>query len=454
MAASHRDASGLAESATQRQQRLRVTALMSDAHSCMIRGELHAAYRSALLAERIASEHQLSFTADEDNPSQFSRQIASRIWGSDASKDPVTAPTTSPATSLAIAPATEPATEQTTGTSENGKSWASPTPTETSLAAKLAPSEERTGAPISKDKQVRIEPAFGDAIAVWTPAPNSESTLKQTPKSIDVAALAGKPDEKNGLFAEKGSGLSELPGDGWSVSPQPSTLLPEIRPANLRSDGLLAAPNRAFPDAASRPISIGDEGRMHSNPTMKPLASSEQSVRERGGEATTNGVQFAIAHNLSSVPEPRRFDAHTPSLLPDSGTISEFSGAMAATALDRQRPLLLAPPVPGPSMLEATGSSGSGLATSVAAMGSTGEGVSSGRQQSSGRIIWIVVGLLGSGAAVVLGLKYARRDPDAQYDEPVSMSAPNQLVERPQAESDEENSTTEGNMSLKIKRAA
>ncbi|MCA9000175.1 MAG: hypothetical protein KDA80_24470, partial [Planctomycetaceae bacterium] len=64
-------------------ERLRVQALLSDAHSQKIRGELHSAYRSALLAERIAQQNGMEFpTEEEEDPAEFARELANQIWKS------------------------------------------------------------------------------------------------------------------------------------------------------------------------------------------------------------------------------------------------------------------------------------------------------------------------------------------------------------------------------------
>jgi hypothetical protein len=68
------------ESVVERHQRLRMKALLSEAHTNVIRGEFHAAYRAALLAEQVAEENHLTFTGNEENPRELARQIAAKIW--------------------------------------------------------------------------------------------------------------------------------------------------------------------------------------------------------------------------------------------------------------------------------------------------------------------------------------------------------------------------------------
>jgi hypothetical protein len=64
----------------ERQYRLRVKALLSEAHTSAIRGELHAAYRSALLAEQVAEEHHIAMRDGDENPRDVARDIAAKIW--------------------------------------------------------------------------------------------------------------------------------------------------------------------------------------------------------------------------------------------------------------------------------------------------------------------------------------------------------------------------------------
>jgi len=61
--------------------KLRVQALLSEAHSQEIRGELKAAYRSALLAQTIADQNGVEFAAGDEQPQQFVSAISKRLWG-------------------------------------------------------------------------------------------------------------------------------------------------------------------------------------------------------------------------------------------------------------------------------------------------------------------------------------------------------------------------------------
>lgn len=67
--------------------KLRVQALLSEAHSQEIRGELKAAYRSALLAQTIADQNGVKFDASDEQPQQFVSAISKRLWGGQSIAD-------------------------------------------------------------------------------------------------------------------------------------------------------------------------------------------------------------------------------------------------------------------------------------------------------------------------------------------------------------------------------
>ena len=63
-----------------RQSQLRVRALVSEAQTQRIRGELHAAYRSALLAANIADDAKLTFGDEAEHPRQLAKAVADQIY--------------------------------------------------------------------------------------------------------------------------------------------------------------------------------------------------------------------------------------------------------------------------------------------------------------------------------------------------------------------------------------
>jgi hypothetical protein len=73
------DKSGGTDDVERRKQKMRVQALMSEARTHALRGELHAAYRSALLANQIVEQHGLEVDPAK-NPRELAQQFADRIW--------------------------------------------------------------------------------------------------------------------------------------------------------------------------------------------------------------------------------------------------------------------------------------------------------------------------------------------------------------------------------------
>lgn len=68
------------EEDSSRQSRQRIKALLSDAHTQEIRGELKAAYRSAIIASRLANEQNLTFGPGQEHPREYAEALASRIY--------------------------------------------------------------------------------------------------------------------------------------------------------------------------------------------------------------------------------------------------------------------------------------------------------------------------------------------------------------------------------------
>lgn len=62
-----------------RKQTLRVQALISEARTNARRGQLHSAYRSALLANQLVEQHGLEMDAAE-HPRELAQQLSDRIW--------------------------------------------------------------------------------------------------------------------------------------------------------------------------------------------------------------------------------------------------------------------------------------------------------------------------------------------------------------------------------------
>jgi len=413
----------LSESTNQRQQRLRVKALLSDAHSCQIRGELHSAYRSALLAERIAQEHHLQFDRSEENPSEFARNLATRLWGSGTDSQ-----ASAPQISSAI-PEREQRPEPAPIDTADVKTDAVVDP-----FAAMAVSE--TPKLTTTARQAPVLESFQDGFATWTPAPGTSSGFQPKPASQTPELSA-----TNSVFPRNGSGMVPPESGGWMDAAADRSGLPMIRPAAPTTDLSQSAPH-AFPREMPKPSPSSRP--VHSQGEGASLSSPDTSASELRGDTAHGGVQFAIAQNLSNVSEPRRFDSDVPSFLNDS-----VPATLSAATLDQQRPKLMAPPVP--EMVLQTAASGADGMDAAATAAFAAGGDEAAPQKSGGRIVWIVIGLLGAGMATVLGLKYARRDPEGQEE----FDFPSQLAETPATEDvTQESAEEDQSMSLKMNRAA
>ncbi|WP_437205916.1 hypothetical protein [Planctomicrobium sp. SH664] len=89
----------------EREKRLRVKALLSEAHTHAMRGELHSAYRSALLAEKILAENKLAPGTTEEDPSALARELAAKIWRTSDSDAMLAASQTSGTAATSASPA-------------------------------------------------------------------------------------------------------------------------------------------------------------------------------------------------------------------------------------------------------------------------------------------------------------------------------------------------------------
>jgi len=387
------------QSLKDRQQMLRIHALMSDAHTSHMRGELHAAYRSALLAEKIAREHHLTFTADQENPSVFARAVAAQIWPDSHTES---------AGQLAAAPAQTPAAESPVAAPQ-----------------KSAPKVPSSGFP-------------DDAFAVWTPAPGNVNVPLMTTTEKPVAdawatspaAAAQTPLAQSPLMQSPSSALNV--GD---LTVSKSEELPLIRP------GMVSRPagtqgTAAFPEP---PVGLPAEHPQTVDPRATALEPHRPLQQTEPVPAEANGVQFAIAHSVSPAGEPQLIDPF------ESSSSNQKAQKLA------QRPVLVAPLAPESrdSRIDLTwdemtsqpdlDQAGNGLAVATPGKVSQQERASAGVRW---RTFWAVLGLLGTGGAIVIGLKMSRRDPEDQIDDA-------RMPKLPVKEQD-----TADTMQFKIKRAA
>ncbi|HWL08067.1 MAG TPA: hypothetical protein VNQ76_06680, partial [Planctomicrobium sp.] len=308
-AVAQRPTSGLSESTAQRQQRLRVNALMSDAHSCLNRGELHSAYRSALLAEKIAKDHQLRFNGQDEHPSLFVQQVATRIWGNGGASGE------SALANQSIDPSSSPSQGL------NASDWATEITAETTSPARLAAVPELKHMPITTDTNFPIEQEFGEAFATWTPISQSSGDLGTAPKSLQASRIG-----PSSIFPRNGSGLELNPAASWGNS-TPS--LPEIRPA-VPGSGRATMKQGLLIGTASESGLVDEKNWTSPNGSDQQFTSSSFSITDGKIDLQTGGVQFAIAQNLSNVSEPQRVDS--------SPLDKESSRSLSAMSLDRQRP--------------------------------------------------------------------------------------------------------------------
>jgi hypothetical protein len=395
------------QSLKERQQLLRIHALMSDAHTSQMRGELHAAYRSALLAEKIAREHRLTFTGNQENPSVFARAVAAQIWPDSQAES---------AEQMAAASVQTPAAESSVVAESPAVALQKPAP--------KAPS---TGFP-------------DDSFAVWTPAPGNVSVPLVTNTEKPVAdAWAASPTTaaptpfSHSPFAQSPSSASAVGDLAVSKAEELPQIRPGIVPKPSSTQGAGAFPELPVGLSTEKPETVDPHATALETHRPLPLQQPEPVPAE------SNGVQFAIAQSVSPAGEPQLIDPF------ESSSSNQKARKLA------QRPVLVAPLAPesNDSRIdltwdEMTSSSdrdldGTGLAAAPSDTASQQERATAGVRW---RTFWAVLGLLGTGGAIVVGLKMSRRDTEDQIDETM-------LPKLPVKEQD-----TSDTMQFKIKRAA
>ncbi|WP_437193107.1 hypothetical protein [Planctomicrobium sp. SH527] len=394
---------------SQRQQRLRVRALMSQAHSSEIRGELHSAYRSALLAEKIATESRLAFSSEDENPSEFARMISARIFKSNPSSQLANAPQGTLENSGEIA--TKPAPEAMVFTAA------------TQVAQTQAPQPEKR---VADQASSPFDSPFNERFATWVAAPTTPAVAKKAESS----AMAPSP------FGEVASTPTTTTSRFKATTIESSDALPEIRPGMPSGSGSREALTASAGDTWSAfPASAATPTLTQTSATPSGFDSKGMGVAASG---MSDNVQFALGESTRSVNEPRPFqgfgDSTQSRMLPDQG--------MASATIGRHRPMLEAPPVPAPP-LEFVQNQSSLQFDDPLAESSVEELEPA--KTASNRTLWIVVGLLGAGVATVFGLKKSR-----ERDEETSEDAPS--LELPVAQS--EPLVADENVQFKIKRAA
>jgi len=349
-----------------RQQKLRVQALLSEAHTSAQRGEFHAAYRSTLLAEQIVNEYELTFGPKEEDPRNYARVLAAKIW------------TTSNHSEEAYIAATE---------------TASALPPARSLkptAQKAPASSSASGATSSKDLS---SPFQSDSFATWEPLPEATAPAVAN-QSLNVATIPSRSTET------------------LSSTTQPAAtanVLPEIRPWPNERAIRDAQPPMEFSNFNAPSTASTTPPLMTQNPEPQPLQIVPDSKSGNG-----SGVEFAIAQSLSN--------EQTPALLDPFGATPpvETHGSRREPVADRQsqslanseasshRPLLMAPPTP-----EETGRATAqtpNLTWDDLSQAKRTESEKPANQASSRRVTWSIIGLICAGIATVLGLRMSRKE--------------------------------------------
>lgn len=419
---------------SQRQQRLRVRALMSQAHSSEIRGELHSAYRSALLAEKIATEHQLKFSADEENPAEFARTISARIFKNSPSHQIAKAPqeavgsfgeATREAASESFAFAAKPEVSPFQMPQAQAAQTAQSPIAQSQVSQPQLSQPEKT---VASQTSSPFDSPFNERFATWVAAPTAPTVAKtvepSSVKSTSIGEVASIPKTTSQRFKATTLGSSDA--------------LPEIRPGTASeggSRGDLAAngtdPWSAFPAGQSTPT-LTQTSATPSGFPAKELPTNAANLR--------NNVEFAVAEATRSVNEPRPFhgleDTAQSRLLPEQ--------SLASATIGRHRPMLEAPSVPAPPLELVQNQSTLQFDDPFADAAVADEEVKP-ATTASNKTLWIVIGLLGAGVATVFGLKRSRdRDEEEAHDTP--------SLEMPVAQS--ESSAADENVQFKIKRAA
>jgi len=349
------------ESVVVRQQKLRIQALLSDAHSNAQRGELHNAYRSALLAEKIASDHQLTFAEGEEHPQTLSRSLAAKLW-------------------------------QTSNASEAAYLAAA------DLHAPTANQPIRSPAtPVNESNSPSANNSFpGGSFATWQPLPESATPQRGIVASTATPSTNDRPGPTLSMAGRRNS--------------MPQGAMPQIRPwVNERT-----VQETAQPDALSN-SSAGQPAPGLTAPMMPQdgLANRPSPADARHPAVVAeSGVQFAIAHELHEDQPPKLLDS-----LVSSGSSARtpadhtLQDSMASAALDRQRTVLMAPPTPADTGARATADSS--LTWEQISRADSGEDAAQIKADHDAqvirRVIWSIVGLLGAVITTGIGVWYSKR---------------------------------------------
>jgi hypothetical protein len=341
------------EAVVERHQRLRVKALLSDAHTNVIRGEFHAAYRAALLAEQVADENHLTFTGNEENPKELARQIAAKIWRISNPAEQAHA-----AAAQTLKPADGSANVPQTGTAVANK-----------------------GASDAGAKSLSSQ-----SFATWTPIPTDSKPA--------MSVASATPDE--GQLPEiRPSKTSREPWNDANPAWQKSAPTPAL----AEKAATVSAAPQALPETPSPALSLEA-----AHPAQVPSAAE-------------GGVKFAIAQTVSSdettsTATPQIAPAHDeespfPPAFTRPGTIETLGSA----ASEENRPKLMVPPArpiaqAAPREVPSNWDQLSAEADASAVKSENRPAASSLRQ----RFAWGLLGLLATGVCTAIGVQVAGID--------------------------------------------
>lgn len=387
-----------------RKEKLRIQALLSDAHTNQMRGELHAAYRSALLAEKIAKEHRIEFSTGEENPSELARTIAASIW-------------------------------RTSNSSEEAYQAA----TEATLMQEAAPSTA-TKANESAEPAKAKSPFDDHLFATWRPLPDN---LDQRPAQIA---------ESSAKSAASSDSVSRTHSAALSQSPPPTLdILPEIRPSKSGKGVSQTSPAQELLPPREFDMTTTELPKQEARPLNLP---------ESTGQAIDSGVQFAIAQSVSE-PAGTNVSILAPEAIQDTNAISDDQ-SLAAT-FGQRRPMLMAPPVP----MDMTLSNVEPAPISWEEADQTSRELSNASSRKADtsfqwRMTWAIIGLFGAVVTAVIGIRMSRSEEDLastssanenDVDRPqtVSLSTPLEVTENTSSTSDPSDSEVQA---IQFKRAA
>lgn len=260
---------------TERPIRLRIKALLSEAHTCAIRGELHAAYRSALLAEQLASEHKIAFAPGDENPRDLAKDIAAKIWRSSNAGE--TAVAIGDGESRPETPGLELASDDSFPGGETFATWVSISPGQAGPA--LSVQEKRTSAAGNPDRLPEIRPGTKSRGESWQAAVTggtSENALTTVPEPVplvpqEVPALVETPKAPEARPQLPGSGGVEFaiahtvqedrasaPADPFAAKPtlQPAPFPPAFEVASEMPSGARVTANAERPLLMAPPAAV------------------------------------------------------------------------------------------------------------------------------------------------------------------------------------------------------